>query len=64
MNGTLKDKCRMYLGAKPYDADTNVVKHDIYFLTQLQATYGKEAVEKAICEVIGETLKDSTKELI
>lgn len=64
MEGTLKDQCKKYLGIKPYDSDTNVVKYDIYFLIQLQTTYGENAVNKTICEVIGETLKDSTKELI
>ena len=64
MEGTLKDQCKKYLGIKPYDSDTNVVKYDIYFLIQLQTTYGENAVNKAIREVIGETLKDSTKELI
>lgn len=61
MGEILKDRCRKYLGIEPYNSDTNVVKHDIYFLIQLQTTYGKEAVEKAMCEVIGETLKENIR---
>ncbi len=58
MTGILKDQCKKYLGVKPYDEDTNVVKHDIYFLVQLQNTYGKETVEKAMCETMEETHKE------
>ena len=64
MQGTLQDHCRMYLGAKPYNTDTNVVKHDPYFLISMETLWGKEAVKKVLNEVISEISKDSIKELI
>ena len=64
MHGTLQDNCRKYLGAKPYDTDTNVVKHDPYFLMSMETLWGKETVKKALNEVISEISKDSIKELI
>ena len=64
MQGTLQDHCRMYLGVKPYDTDTNVVKHDLYFLMSMETLGGKEAVKKALGEEIGKISKDSIKELI
>ena len=64
MHGTLQDHCRMYLGVKPYDTDTNVVKHDPYFLISMETLWGKEAVKKVLNEVISEIFKDSIKELI
>lgn len=64
MQGTLQDNCRMYLGVKPYDTDTNVVKHDPYFLMSMETLWGKEAVKKALSEETGKISKDSIKELI
>ena len=64
MHGTLQDHCRMYLGVKPYDTDTNIVKHDPYFLMSMETSWGKEAVKKALGEEIGKIFKDSIKELI
>ena len=64
MHGTLQDHCRMYLGVKPYDTDTNIVKHDPYFLMSMETLWGKEAVKKALNEVISEISKNSIKELI
>lgn len=64
MHGTIKDHCRMYLGRKPYDTDTNVVKHDPYFLMSMESLWGKEAVKKALGEEIAEMFKDNIKELI
>ena len=46
MNGTLQDNCRKYLGAKPYDTDTNVVKHDPYFLMSMETLWGKRQLKK------------------
>ena len=46
MQGTLQDHCRMYLGVKPYDTDTNVIKHDPYFLMSMETLQAKQAVKK------------------
>lgn len=64
MQGTLQDNCRMYLGVKPYDTDTNVVKYDPYFLISMETLWGKEAVKKALSEEKGKIFKESIKELI
>ena len=64
MQGTLQDNCRKYLGEKPYDTDTNVVKHDPYFLMSMETLWGKEAVKKALSEEIGKIFKENIKELI
>ena len=64
MQGTLQDNCRKYLGAKPYDTDTNVVKHDPYFLISMEILWGKEAVKKALSEEKGKIFKENIKELI
>ena len=64
MHGTLQDNCRMYLGVKPYDTDTNVVKHDPYLLITMETLWGKEAVKKALSEEKGKIFKESIKELI
>ena len=64
MKGTLQDHCRMYLVFYPYDTDTNVVKHDPYFLMSMETLWGKEAVKKALSEEIGKIFKENIKELI
>ena len=64
MRGTVQDHCRMYLGIKPYDTNTNIVKHDPYFLMSMESLWGKETVKKALGEEISEMLKNSIKELI
>lgn len=57
----IKQSCRMYLGVKPYDTDTNVVKHDPYFLTSMKLLWGVNAVKKALDEVISEIVKEDNK---
>ena len=64
MQGTLQDHCRMYLGVKPYDTDTNIVKYDPYFLMSMETLWGKKAVKKALSEETGKIFKDNIKELI
>lgn len=60
---TLQIYCRMYLGVKPFNTDTNIIKHDPYFLMSMETLWGKEVVKKALSEEIGKILKESIKEI-